>query len=532
MAELRIPVIVENKGKKALGDVDKGIKGITKSFSKLAGAAGISLSTAAVINFGKQSVKAFMNDQKAASQLALSVKNLGLAFETPAIEQFINQLSKASGVTDDMLRPSMQKLLTTTGSVKKSTELLTQALDISRGSGIDYETVISDLSAAYLGQTKGLSKYSLGLTKAELKTMSFTDIQAKLTDQFKGGNAAYLDTYAGKMQILATASSEAQETIGKGLVDSLSLLAGEGNTIQPLADSMQDFATYISDAIYGVATLIDKVKAIPGLDFITKNQDFIKKYLSGTPGIVFQGIDYFNKLGAAARGTAGMGGYPSSALGPGYIDPNDAARKKAEADALKRAKALAALQTKALADTKKKTALEKAARLLELDRINITAALKGQISETDRLSLNLQLAILDKNDTAATKLASQLEASVKRQNELNAALLATPEAPNPYRNWTVPQDLVTYTAASLGVAIGSVGTAPVAPSSNFSDAQMELAAALNSYTAANQAAINIVVELDGQTVGGAIRDSQINDSLSGSFSQTNRFGNKQGTIAI
>jgi hypothetical protein len=44
--------------------------------------------------------------------------------------------------------------------------------------------------------------------------------------------------------------------------------------------------------------------------------------------------------------------------------------------------------------------------------------------------------------------------------------------------------------------------------------------------------INITVELDGQAVGGAIRDSQINDSLSGSFSQTNRFGNKQGTIAI
>jgi len=42
--------------------------------------------------------------------------------------------------------------------------------------------------------------------------------------------------------------------------------------------------------------------------------------------------------------------------------------------------------------------------------------------------------------------------------------------------------------------------------------------------------INIVVELDGQAVGGAIRDSQINDSLSGSFSQTNRFAAK-GSIA-
>lgn len=76
--------------------------------------------------------------EKAASRLAISVKNLGLAFETPLIEEFISQLSRASGVTDNQLRPSIQKLLTTTGSVVKSTELLTQALDISAGSGVAY----------------------------------------------------------------------------------------------------------------------------------------------------------------------------------------------------------------------------------------------------------------------------------------------------------------------------------------------------------------------------------------------------------
>jgi hypothetical protein len=39
-------------------------------------------------------------------------------------------------LADDQLRPSLQRLLQTTGSVTlKLTELLTQALDISRGSG-------------------------------------------------------------------------------------------------------------------------------------------------------------------------------------------------------------------------------------------------------------------------------------------------------------------------------------------------------------------------------------------------------------
>jgi hypothetical protein len=527
MAELRIPLIVENKGKKALGDVDKGIKGITKSFSKLAGAAGISLSTAAVINFGKQSVKAFMADQKAASQLALSVKNLGLAFETPVIEQFISQLSKASGVTDDMLRPSMQKLLQTTGSVKKSTELLTQALDISRGSGVDYETVVSDLSAAYLGQTKGLTKYSLGITKAELKTMSFADIQEKLTKQFSGANAAYLETYAGKMQILGTAAGEAQEIIGKGLVDSLSILAGEGNTIQPLADSMEQLATEISSVLTGLATMVAEFKKLPGVEKYIS--DIWPKIMElSLPGQLKSFIQGFSKIT-----TPGMGGYPSSALGGTFIDPNEAARKKAEAEALKRAKALAALQTKALADSKKKVALEKAARLLELDRINIAAALKGQISETDRLSLNLQLALLDKNDAQATKLSGELSAAVKRQNELNAALLATPEAPNPYRNWKAPD----MGPIAMAGAVTGGGYGGLVPNFNVPDyakdsySQVGPLGGLGAGVIAGvNPTINVTVELDGQAVGGAIRDSQINDSLSGSFSQTNRFAAK-GSIA-
>lgn len=519
MAELRIPIIVENKGKKAFKDVDKSVKGLAGSFKKLAGAAGIGLSTAAVINFGKNAAKAFIADEKAASQLAMSVKNLGLAFETPRIEEFISQLSKASGVTDDQLRPAMQKLLQTTGSVKKSTELLTQALDISRGSGVDYETVVNDLSAAYLGQTKGLSKYSLGLTKAELKTMSFADIQAKLADQFKGSNAAYLETYAGKMQVLGTAAGEAQEIIGKSLVDSLSLLAGDGNTIQPLADAMVELATYTGEVITGIATMVKKFKELPGVSAYLENV-----YIPGLK-FYFKPAKDFLDLFANAAPKPGMGGYPSSALGGTFIDPNEAARKKAEAEALKRAKALAALQAKSLADAKKKATLENAARKLDLERINIAAALKGQISETDKLSLQLQLALLNQNDDQAKKLSDQLDDAMKRQKELAAALLATPKAPNPYADWSVPK------LDFGGNLLGSVVPNFVPPDWTMPEMFGQQGGLPAGVVAGVNPQINVTVELDGQTIGGAIRDSSINDSLSGSFNTVSRSRNK-GAVAF
>jgi hypothetical protein len=526
MAELRIPVIVENKGKKALGDVDKGIKGIAKSFKGLAGAAGIGLSTAAVINFGKNAAKAFMDDEKAASQLAQAVKNLGLSFEVPRIEAFISELSKASGVTDDELRPSMQKLLQTTGSVTKSQELLTQALDISRGSGVKYETVVEDLTRAYTGQTRGLVKYKLGVTQAELKTMSFADVQERLGKQFSGANAAYLETYAGKMGILSNAAGEATEIIGKGLVDSLSILSGDGNTIQPLADSMEMLATEISSVITGLATMIAEIKKIPGVEkYITDIFPFILKNTQA--GQVLEFIKSFNKETSKGAGRMFAGG----SGGAGFNIEEERTRRRVEADAEKRAKELAALQKKTVDTQKKSLALQKASKTLNLDAIGIEAALKGKISETDRISLLLQKAILEGNATLATQLSDQLEAATKRQNELRALLLTTPEAPNPYRNWTLPMDLLNYTASSLGVSVAQLQNAPVAPSSSFSDAEMELMSAVNRFQGANAQAINVEVYLDGDIVGGAITNSQVNSSLSGSFNQVNRSRNK-GAVAI
>jgi hypothetical protein len=528
MAELRIPIIGEFKGKKAFDQAGKATTALDRGVKRLGSSLLAAFSVQKITQFGKAAAKAFIEDEKAASRLAQSVKNLGLAFEIPNLETFISQMANASGVTDDQLRPSLQRLLQTTGSVTKSTELLTQALDISRGSGVDYETVVNDLTMAYVGQTRGLRKYSLGLSQAELKTMSFADVQEKLTKQFSGANAQYLTTYAGKMGILSNAASEATENIGKGLVESLSLLGGDGNTIQPLADSMLEFSTEISNAITGIAVLINKIKAIPGIDVLSRNQGTILDLLPNT-GILRKAFKSLSDL--AKEATPGMGGYPSSALGPGYVDPNDAARKKAEAAAVKRAKELAALQKKTLDTQKKQNALARASKTLNLEAIGIEAALKGQISETDRLSLLLQKSILEGNTNLATQLSDQLEAAIKRQNDIRNLLLTTPEAPNPYRNWTLPQDLLNYTASSLGVSVAQLQTAPVAPSSSFSDAQMELMAAVNSFQRADQQAINVQVYLDGGVVTGAITETQVNQSLSGTFSDVSRY-NGRGSVSI
>jgi len=403
---------------KALAKGSKQISAFEKSAKRAGASLAAAFSAQAIVKFGKDAAKAFIADEKAASQLAQSVKNLGLAFETPRIERFISELSAASGVTDDVLRPSMQKLLQTTGSVTKSQELLTKALDISRGSGVEYGTVVADLSAAYVGNVKGLKKYTLGLTNAELQAMSFAEIQEKLNKQFTGANAAYLATYAGQLELLNTAAGEAKETIGKGLVNALQLLAGEGNTVQPLADSMADFGTYTSDAILGIAVLIDKLNKIPGVgnqNVVSKNAFFAFPTL-GSLAIIKKGLDYVSKTGAEYAklntpitqgylGSMPVGIYPTAA--------EEAKRKKAADDAAKREKQLAADKAKALKLDKQKISLTKAAAVFDSTRISIAAALQSTYDKETRLRLEALMLIEEDKGDAALKKISELAAFQK-----------------------------------------------------------------------------------------------------------------------
>jgi hypothetical protein len=472
-----------------------------------------------IAQFGKAAAKAFIADEKAASQLAVSVKNLGLAFETPRIEEFISKLSKASGVADDVLRPSMQKLLQTTGSVTKSQELLNQALDISRGSGVDYETVVQDLTSAYVGQTKGLKKYSLGLSQAELKTMSFADVQEKLNKQFSGANAAYLETFAGKMELLGTAAGEAQETIGKGLIDALMILSGD-TTVDELAVSMQTLASNTANVITELAKLGKAVANFASASYgkVDDTSNAITDLLDRLTGNE-QRINRRN-VGQARRFFTGGSG------GAGYNIEEERARRKIEADAAKRNKELAALQKKTLDAQKKKLALDKASKTLNLEAIGIEAALKGKISETDRISLLLQKAILEGNASLATQLSDKLEEIIKRNEQLRLALLSTPKAPNPYEDWKIP----TLTMPELNLGnISSVYARGQRPNQGggfdfFDPAKVGM-------TSGGTPPINIKVEIAGEAVEAVITNSQVNSSLSGSFNQVNRSRNK-GAVAI
>ena len=397
MSNVVIDIAAEFTGKKAFKQADTAADKLSRSVRNVAKSFGVAFGATQMARFGKNAVKAFAQDEQAAMRLSKAVDNLGLGFENARISNFIADLEKSAHISDDILRPAFQGLISTTGSVARSQELLGLALDISAGTGIDAAEVAKDLSMAYLGQTKIISKYNTGLTRTELAAAGFTKIQTKLNEQYTGQNAVRLDTYSGKVEALQIAYGNLQETVGSALVDAFMKLSGD-TTVDEMTDSVDNLA----DSLAAVVELAGAVAS-----------PFV-----GIAKILNKASDEYVKILYKVTGTAFMGKVTDRQFGGIYADQfkaidekkNAAARKKAEEEAAKREKERLALIKKGQLAEKNKLSLTKAAATFDLNKIQIAAALKNTYDIQEKTRLEAMKAIEDEDGALAIQKINELAA--------------------------------------------------------------------------------------------------------------------------
>ena len=213
---------LNKKLKAANGDVEDSA-GKLEKFGKVAGAAFLAAAAAAgayAIKIGVDGVKAAIADEQSQIKLASALENATGATKAQiaATEDSIDKMARATGVADDKLRPALSRLALSTGDVSKAQDLLSLALDISTQTGKPLEGVANALGKAYDGNTAALGKLGIGLSSAELKAMSFTDVQSKLSDLFGGAAAKNAETFQGRMDRLKVAFDEGVEAIGVKLL--------------------------------------------------------------------------------------------------------------------------------------------------------------------------------------------------------------------------------------------------------------------------------------------------------------------------
>lgn len=443
---VKIDIAAEFTGKKAFNSADKSTDKLTKNVKKLASGLGLAFSTRAIVNFSKQAVKAFAEDDAAITVLRTNLKNLGLAYQSVNAENFIGKLEEQTGILDDELRPAYAKLSKVTLSTTKTQELMALAVDVARANGLEFSAVINTLSRAYVGNYKGLKQLNTGLTDAELATKDFAEIQAILIKQSKGANKAYIETFAGSIDKLAVASANAKEVIGEGLVDLFADMAGNGD-IDAATANVNKFATAVSDLLKDVSeyNLLDFVSA-----FVTGN------ITEGTASKLV-------KRPSARRFYTGGSGVSSDLLAARAAAAAAAAKLKAD-----KAAAAAKIKADKLAAANK-AKLDKAAAVFELQKIQIAAALKGKISEEEKTRLLLMQAIEEGNADKAETLQKKLEDIQKKNAQIAADLLAIGATKDPFATWAGSLSLALLALGKLGKGIADVPG--LVPGVNFNPSQ-------------------------------------------------------------
>jgi hypothetical protein len=413
MSNIVIDIAAEFTGNKAFKQAENSTDKLGKNVKKLAGALGLAFGGQQILAYGKAAVKAAAADEKAQKQLALALKNVGLERDAASTEAYIQKLQSEFGIVDDKLRPAYQTLAVATGDTAASQRLLNLSLDIAASTGKDLGSVTAALSRAYLGNNTALSKLGVGISKADLKAGKFEDIISQLEGTFAGSAKSAANTFQGSIDKLGVAAANASEIIGTGLIDALKGL-GDQNSVDNLAKSMQDVATYTADVIRGIGVLLEKLKGLPGVRFLDVSMiPVIGAYISA-----------LNEAGKASRGGNGI-----AAQGLAHLAELQA---KYAATLLKTKTKLTAEELKALKAARLKAALDKAnlalnkgQEVFDMDKIQIAAALTNQAEQLGKAT-NASQALQIANDTARLNVKKSILAledaiSAKDEQAITAA---------------------------------------------------------------------------------------------------------------
>jgi hypothetical protein len=229
------------------------------NFGKVAGAAFLAAGVAAVAYAGKlavDGVKAAIEDEAAQLRLAASLKNVTGATDATiaATEDYILKTSLATGVTDEELRPSLDRLVRSTKDVAEAQKLQTLALDIAAGTGKSLQAVSEALAKAHDGNFTALKKLGGGIDENIIKSKDFDAATKSLAGTFRDQATIQADTFNGKMSRLKVAFDEGKETVGGFILDAITPMVSL--FVDKAIPAISEFASNLKENVLPILTSI------------------------------------------------------------------------------------------------------------------------------------------------------------------------------------------------------------------------------------------------------------------------------------
>ena len=479
-----IPIISEFQGK-GFKQAETSTQKLTNSLKRLALTLGTALSARKIAQFGKASVLAASNLEEAVSK-ATVVFGRGAA----EIEEFGKTSAKSLGISSAAAieaAGTYGNLLQAFGigqaqAQGMSLSLVQLAADMASFNNTPIDQAITALRSGLSGETEPLKRYGVALQDVRLKTEALrmgliSSTKEALTPATKAQAAYELilkDTVlaqgdfertsggvANSLKILSASATNAQTIIGTKLIQSMDLLVDRQNGVQALADSFEDMAISTGNISLGLADVIKDLKTLGGL---LPGEGFKLRNLTAARIPLNYLEQRGQKLAAKEEAKAEMISRANAKEQGILASRNFLVQKKTTAELTK--------QNKLKKDTNK---LNKASSMLDLEKIQIEAALQGELTDNERLRLQLMKALVNENADRAEYLAKELEKSQNSIAKLKDSLTEFKPS-SPFDEWIDAIERMRTMLAGIGLGGMGMPQAPMSPSAGSPTLNSDLGA--------------------------------------------------------
>jgi hypothetical protein len=478
MADVRIDIATQFTGKKAFKQAETATEKLNKGVKNLARNLGFAFGTAAVVAYGKASVKAALESQAEQERLnnILRVTTGATQSQIDVLNEQATALERIGVVTGGNIKMTQSQLATfdlQISTIKTLTPAILDYVTAEKGataSASDFKSMTNGLAQALNGNFASLTRTGFVLdevTKNTIKNGTETERAAALVkvlnSTYKDFNANLRLTDAGQMQVLANTAKEVQTNIGTGIIDALKLLSTD-TTVETLANNMRNTSIYLQDVIVGIGALAQNLKNIPLLGDLNVGMiPIVGSYIEmlRAAGKERREVTVFNKNEHKAKE---------------QILKVDSKADKLSKTQLSTAKKLAATQKQIAAEKKKQEVLDKASLLLaqgqkvfDEEGIQLAAAAQGKLTEEERTRLNLktdifnlEAAINEGNISAAVRLSNSMVANAQKLAAIRGDMIGLNNIENPFTAWLETLKLMALELAKLAniKPINQVGFTP------------------------------------------------------------------------
>lgn len=225
----------------------------------------------ALANAGKSTVE----NRKSISELVDSYEQLGFGSEKAA--------------------DAYSYLITATGDVTKSNNLLATAANLARARTISLEEASKLLVRAQAGNAKLFTQFGIVLDKSKPKAEALAEAMKKLEDRLSGQASAYAKTFAGQLAILNENLGDLFEAIGMKVLPVLnkflSMLNNTGSWIKKNNDLVIALAAGITVLL--IPAVVQLTKKL-GLLFLTILRSPIARVAILIGGIAYMFVKAYN----------------------------------------------------------------------------------------------------------------------------------------------------------------------------------------------------------------------------------------------